>query len=132
MGSSIENVGIFPTCQDIVLKAGADTTLNLTLNSAPVSDPDVFLAADLTSSTVIFTVKDSDGTVVLSKTNIPGEHVSDLDGKTAFDIVPSDTSGLVGFGDISSFYRYEVRRIDSGKTYVHLEGTLTINEAVGV
>lgn len=132
MSSQIANIDILPTCQDVILKEGTTATLDIVLSNTPIEDPDIFIAADLTSSTVILTAKDNDDVVVLAKTNTPGNHSSPLEGRTIFTINVADTIGLIPAGKSSENFKYEVRRTEvGGQEYVHLEGKIIISEAVG-
>lgn len=119
-------VCIRPAAVDVGLVRATTNTLEIVLTDA--AGVSVNIAAD----TVKFTARDGHGgTVKIAKSNGPGEHLVDAEGRTEFTIEKTEIDDEVS-QTADTFWFFEVRRIGpTGIENVHIQGRLIITPDVG-
>ena len=124
---SDEVLSALGTTKHLQLVRGTDQPFTFALSEKLSSDA-LFTPSDLTTASVAFTVRTAlGGTVLFTKTNAPGQHLSPTEGKTRFVVSRSDLASLP-VREIATLV-YEVRQISDDSPalhFVHISGNFVV------
>ena len=121
---SCVDVCVVPDCYNLSIVRGTYNRFQIILTDGDNK------AIAINNDTVEFIIKDDPGgSVIVSKSNGPGDHSDPANGTTIFEIENADS--LAANETTSTYWSYEVRRTNPlGDVFVHITGQFTVRPTI--
>jgi len=110
---------------DLAVVRGTDNSFEVTLTDG--ENPIDISAADVKLTVVS---EPGESPPVFEQTNAAGSHSDPTNGRTVFSLSKATTE--LASQDLDSFWQFEIRRIEGGEEFVHIEGALTVKRGLGI